>query len=653
MIENQTPESGFTRRNFLKGAAAGIFSTAAIGALGGCSSPQEATAQPGSYTYADTVKWDGEYDVLVMGFGGAGAVAAHYAAKNGAEVLLFDVAPEGHEGGNTRYCAQCIAFGKEGDEDKLLAYYEALSGGIEYDEDVLRALVDGMVQIPDILVKEYGIEQVTSFKGQPAWNWGIPEFPELEGSDAVDAGTINGKSTDAALWNLYRNKIYEERDRIDVWYESPATALIQDPDTSTILGVTINRKGTPLNIRARNGVVMTCGGFENNARMVNDYLGIAVYNPIGTLFNRGDGITMALEVGADLWHMGVYEGIRYFGGAGLEVDMGERSPYGTVGLPGFNATGGSYVLVGSDGSRYANETYMTRHGHVARHGEWPHPQHTKHNHVVMDKAHYDLLVEADAMDERMTSKIVQADSIAALAEAIGADPSILERTIEKFNLYAQQGEDWEFDRSAETMSEFGSGPFYAFPMVARILNTQGGPRHNANSQVMDVQGNPIPHLYAAGEFGGFTAKNYQGASNMTECLVFGKIAGTNAATKKDDLTPYLAKEQTESSLTYTLGVETDAVDSPEYQVGENEYLGAATGLGGKIVVKIKVDGDAIEDVEVLQESETPEIGGEALKKLPQMVIDKQSADIDIVSGASVTSKAFIEAVGAALIEAGA
>lgn len=140
---------------------------------------------------------------------------------------------------------------------------------------------------------------------------------------------------------------------------------------------------------------------------------------------------------------------------------------------------------------------------------------------------------------------------------------------------------------------------------------------------------------------------------MTECLVFGKIAGTNAAEKKADLALYAAKSQVESDLSYTLGAETDAVDSAEYQVAENEYVGAASGLGGEIVVKIKMDDSTIESVEVLQESETPEIGGEALKKLPQMVLDKQSSDIDAISGASVTSKAFAEAVKAALEKAGA
>ncbi|MEG0505160.1 MAG: twin-arginine translocation signal domain-containing protein, partial [Raoultibacter sp.] len=107
--------NGLSRRGFLKGAAAGVLSATTIGMLGACSSPSDGKAgsASGSYTYSDTIAWDGEYDVVIMGFGGAGAVTAHYAAKSGAKVLLVYVAPEGHEGGNTRYCGQFVAFGDE------------------------------------------------------------------------------------------------------------------------------------------------------------------------------------------------------------------------------------------------------------------------------------------------------------------------------------------------------------------------------------------------------------------------------------------------------------------------------------------------------------------------------------------------------------
>lgn len=63
-----------------------------------------------------------------------------------------------------------------------------------------------------------------------------------------------------------------------------------------------------MNIRAKNGVVMTMGGFENNKQMVEDFLGLTKSTPAGTLFNTGDGVKMAMGVGADLWHMEAYEG---------------------------------------------------------------------------------------------------------------------------------------------------------------------------------------------------------------------------------------------------------------------------------------------------------------------------------------------------------
>lgn len=640
-----------SRRGFLKGAAAGVLGTASMSLLGGCA-PQtggQAAAASGSYTYADTIEWQGEYDVLVMGFGGAGAVAAHFAAKEGAEVLLFDAAPEGHEGGNTRYCGQFVVFGD--DQSKLLTYYKALAGGMEYDEELLSAFTKAQVELPAFMIEEYGTTGLTKFRGVPAVAWAIPEFPELEGSDTIDSFSVNGKSSDSALWQTLRGKVYENTDKIDIWYESPGVAFIQDPESKTILGVTINRKGADVHVRARNGVVMTCGGFENNPRMVSDYLGVARYNPIGTLYNRGDGIAMGLAVNADLWHMSCYEGIASLGGAGLEMEMGERSPYGAkIGLPG--CASGSFVLVGGNGSRYVNETETTRHGHVARSGEWVIPQHTNRNFVVTDQAQYDQMTEAGVVDDFMSSKVVQADSLEALAEATGMHADVLARTVEKFNRYAEQGDDEEFGRAADTMRALGAGPYYAFPLVARILNTQGGPRRNANAEVLDTDGNPIPHLYSAGELGGLTAKNYQGATNMAECIVFGKIAGENAARRKDELAAYAAREQAKSTLTYTLGAETDASATATFETGEHEYLGTGEGIGGELVVKVKADAGTIEAVEIMKQNETPDIGGKALADLPQRVLDAQSAKIDVVSGATVTSKAFIAAVEAALSEAG-
>ena len=73
------------------------------------------------------------------------------------------------------------------------------------------------------------------------------------------------------------------------------------------------------------------------------------------------------------------------------------------------------------------------------------------------------------------------------------------------------------------------GTLYALPLQPSVLNTQGGPRRNAKAQVVDTNSEPIKGLFSAGECGGVNALYYQGGGNVAECLVFGKIAGENAA----------------------------------------------------------------------------------------------------------------------------
>ena len=87
--------------------------------LAACGGTAESTPEAvGKITYADTIAWDGEYDVVVVGFGGAGSVASITAADVGASVLLTEKAPEGHEGGNTRYCGQVIVYGEDYEDRK-------------------------------------------------------------------------------------------------------------------------------------------------------------------------------------------------------------------------------------------------------------------------------------------------------------------------------------------------------------------------------------------------------------------------------------------------------------------------------------------------------------------------------------------------------
>lgn len=101
---------------------------------------------------------------------------------------------------------------------------------------------------------------------------------------------------------------------------------------------------------------------------------------------------------------------------------------------------------------------------------------------------------------------------------------------------------------------------------------------------------------------------------------------------------------------------TDAnADATEYETDANQYLGTGTGIGGDVVVRVTMDGSAIGEVEVLQEDETPDVGGHAIKQLPPLFAGLTSAEeieaVDAVSGATVTSNALKEAVSAALAQA--
>ncbi len=621
--------SNFSRRSFLKG------SIAATMGIAGLALPNMRAFAEDSYSYADTIAWDGEYDVLIMGFGCAGAVAANYAAKSGASVLLFDAAERGHEGGNTRYCMQVCACGE--DKDALLNYFRDLNKGFDCNDEVLKVYTEGLTQIVDMFVEDYGMTEQVMLRGVPAVAWALPEYPDAKDSSSINAFLVHTGTFDGALWNMVRAQAISNAN-VDVLYEARGRHLIQDPDTKTILGVSIEKDGTMINIRARNGVVMSCGGFENNPLMVRNYLGLSNVNPFGSLYNRGDGIAMALEINADLWHMDSFESGSALGGLCLDLGDGVRAS-------GVNLSAGSYFVVGSNGQRYLNESYTARHGRIPYYGTFQMPPHPAKSYLILDNAMMESMISSGAVTEDMKSVMTEADSFAELAGKLGL--VMLEKTVSTYNRYAEAGEDPEFFRDASSMVPVTDGKCYAIRMVHAILNTQGGARRNEKAEVLDVNGDVIPHLYSAGEFGGLTARYYQGATNISEAVIFGRIAGQNAAAEKDPLPAMVKREVAESDLRYIPGC-SEEVGQATFDVNENEYVGYGTGIGGDVIVKCRIEEGKIQSVEVLEQTETEGIGTPAIDTLPARFVGCSSAEqieaIDAVSGATVTSNALKKAV---------
>ncbi|WP_318765031.1 NAD(P)H-dependent oxidoreductase [Lactiplantibacillus carotarum] len=593
-----------------------------------------------------TVTWDAVYDTIVIGFGGAGATAARFAADAGAQVLITDAAPSGHEGGNTRYSAQLIGAFEDFDEGKR--YYQHLNAPLDLDEDVVDTFVEGMVNMPEYVREYLGVTPVSLKHDFTSADTAMPvkeavyEYPEYAGHQAYDCTAVHHGIFDAALWHNLRRQVTDRMDKIDVWLGSPAVHLIQDPVTKTIVGVQIEHQHVMVNVRARRGVVLASGGFENNPRAIQDYLGADYLAPVGTMFNKGAGLRMAQEVGADLWHMHNYESAGIFHGL---VAATPRNQRGRLILNWPDAVVGSVMVVADDGSRYFKEDEANRHGHLYDHGTWRIPRSNVHPHLIFDQSQLSQIQsrENEPIPD-FEQLIVKANSIADLAQIIHADPAILTQTISDFNFFAKDGRDYAHNRNVKTMRAFDQGPYYALQLTNDILNTQGGPRRSSRAEILDVNQHAIPHLFGAGELGGVCTNQYQGGENLAECLIFGKIAGENAA--------HADKNTTDEPLRQLASEGKHTVVPKKISTGKNQYLGVSDdGIGGQVVARITYTNGQLKNVEIVKQNETGDIGGKAVAALPQAMVAANTYDVDAISGASASSKAIKSAVKNALVKA--
>ena len=585
--------------------------------------------------YSNDLKWDAKYDVIVIGFGGAGATAARYAAKQDSKVLLIDSAPEGSEGGNTRYAAG--AFATAVDFDKAKDYYLQSFAPFNHDEDTLNSFVHEITKLAGYAKEDFGLEAHQSGMHKRS------EYYEFSNSDAM----IHQSMTtlyDGSFWKLLRKGVYDQLDKIDIWYESPAEHLIQDPKTGTILGVQIQHKGKSRNIAAKNGVVMSSGGYENNPEMVQTFLGRGSLAPIGTLYNQGKGIDLAVEAGARLWHMSNFDSHAF------SLNEGKAHEQFAYMIQWKSLFTGSVFIAGDDGTRYLNEQCEDRHGYQYNHGDYVMIPNQNHPHIVMDQAEYEQLQQDDSPKAGQIKKLItyaiKADSIDELADKINAPR--LKQAVADFDFFVEQGRDYVADRPVETMRKFAAGPYYAIAIRHNVLHTHGGARRNGKCEVLDLQGQVIPHLYEAGELGDPFATKYIGGSSVADLLVSGRLAGMNAAKPKDQA---LQLDAVTSPSKAGDDLKSEAKQgSNDFEAGDNQYIGIAEqGMGDlPIAVRVSVDGDKMTDIETLQETETPSIGGKAIPVLRAEMLKKNTYDVDVVSGASATSKGYKNAVKKAL-----
>ena len=187
--------------------------------------PETAVVQKAPYL--QTVRWDAEYDVVIAGYGFAGGAAAIAAADAGARVLLLEKAPLGQEGGNSRYAAQQALWidDTKASEADILRYFQTLRGkNTNPSDEVYKTFIAEAKKQVDYLKFLGAKDPVKSY---------YAEYPEYPGAAAIGLTIVKAPGGDGRLYGLIQANVKKRADKIDVWFEAPATKLLQalDPET--------------------------------------------------------------------------------------------------------------------------------------------------------------------------------------------------------------------------------------------------------------------------------------------------------------------------------------------------------------------------------------------------------------------------------------
>lgn len=488
------------------------------------------------------------FEVVVIGYGGAGAVAAIEAADAGARVLLVEKME--HFGGLTMLCSGYMRVAT--DAAGAAAYLEATNGG-RVNRKLAVALAQGMTEVPAYLnslgrrvdavlhlsfgknQEPYETTDLYHWQGRDALGWaGIQEVPGFGGYPWV-----HGASRGQHYMRVLEANV-NARD-IDVWQGTPARRLVVEG--GQVIGAMVEREGKEIQVQANGGVILACGGFEFNQQMLKDFLEIPVVYPMGHPGNTGDGIQMAQQVGAALWHMWHIHGS--YGVKIPDYAVGFRNPLGGARR---NERVQAWILVDRHGRRFTNEQHPAPQDTGSRPFEQLNPETGSFDRIpawmVFDEParrlgpiakpiaavpeHY-YEWSKDNSKEIERGWIFSAPTLEVLAEQAGFPKDNFVETVARWNAGVASGTDKDFSRPAGTMIPIATPPFYAVPVYPVCSNTQGGPKHDEFQRLLDAFDQPIPGLYAVGELGSFFGHIYMLGGNLTEGVVGGRIAGRRAA----------------------------------------------------------------------------------------------------------------------------
>lgn len=488
-------------------------------------------------------------DVVVVGYGFAGGIAAISAADAGRNVLLLEkmAVPGG--------LSICSGGGFRVAEDAGQAYEYLLAtnaGSIE--PGLLRAMAEEMVTLPQFIAELAAVNQASLVTLERPGSYPFPgcdtfRFLEVDAVPGFDA-SVEYPKVRSLRAGINAFKVIDDnirsRDRIQVRLSTPVARLIQDADGEVIGIETAGAQGTR-RIGTRHGVVLACGGFEANAEMQRRYWQLRPVLPSATLGNTGDGMRMAQALGAELSHMWHFHGSYGFRHTDPAYPFGIRSKKLPDWVPQKLDTEAkmSWILVDQDGRRFMNEyqPYVHDTGHRAfdRYDTATQKFPAMPAFMVFDEAGRKMYPVAksyindpdidpydwsdDNLREVELGILKRADSIPALAQAMRVPAAQLERTIAEWNAQCAAGMPDALGRPLGTGVTISAPPYYYGEVWPVVSNTQGALVHDVEQRVMNTFGEPISRLYVAGELGSIWGFLYLSGGNLSECLISGRRAG--------------------------------------------------------------------------------------------------------------------------------
>lgn len=517
-------EQKLSRRSFIgMGAVAAM---AAGAGLAGCA-PQAGSEGDGgnlAATGAADIQWDKETDVVVVGFGGAGSAAAIEAARGGAEVVLLEELSQ--PGGSTAACGGFIMMGgtklqEQFDlEDSTDNFYNYLvaAAGENANKDAIRVLADKSPELYDWCVEcgmDFASGAVDVDRHLGGYNAGFSlgysgneqahEFAKA--ANPVPRGHMpQPGSSGADIFAALSATV--ESEGVEVLLSTPGRRLVVGDD-GRVVGIIAEGSDGEMAIKARKGVVLTAGGFGNNDEMLNAYYPYT--NRRGPQITaagneNGSGILMGQAIGADTRGMGCFQ-------IGTTVStLGDAAAH--------------CIIVDANGHRIvAEDEYNAFVGKATIQAP------TSDCYLLIEKSY----TEDVDLSHRFGDPMGEVATIEEAAQLTGVNADVLKSTVDFYNASAAAGEDREFGKAAKYLTALEKAPFVVYYAGSETLYTAscGGLKIDTDAHVIDLEGNVIPGLYAAGRNAGTIYGWYMGSgSSMADVLTFGRIAGQNVAAEE-------------------------------------------------------------------------------------------------------------------------